>query len=408
MLLMGSAFFSGSEVGLLAVGQTRVRQMRDEGSKIAGFLSFLLRRRALALSTVLIGITAFNYTAERLAVGYAIEIHPTLGPIVAAVVMTAIILVFCEVIPIQYAARYPEKAALRGAIPVSVFAVLLWPVVVLFAGISRLLLRIGGIHAKTILPSMTEEQLKAMIEEGEEQGAIAPTERRMLRGVLEFGDYTVAQIMTPRPDMICAEETENIQEALDLGLEHRHSRLPVYAATTDNITGILHLKDLLPYALRDELDTPVRDVARPAYHVTESLPADELLQQLQRERQMLAIVKDEFGGTAGLVTVEDLLEEIVGDIRDEYDVEEPEVIEAAPGEYLCNARVSLHEVQDFLAHAELPTEDFESLGGLVMDITGHIPVVEERVSYGSLTLVVEEMNDKRIERVRVIEGPPSQ
>lgn len=229
----------------------------------------------------------------------------------------------------------------------------------------------------------------------------------MLRGVLEFGDYAVKQIMTPRPDMVCVAESQSIQDALDLGLEYRHSRLPMYDATPDNITGVVHLKDLLPYAMEDDLGAPVKDLARPAYHVPESLPADDLLRQLQRERTLLAIVKDEYGGTAGLVTVEDLLEEIVGDIRDEYDVEEPEVVQTAPAEYLCNARVSLHELQDHLTHTLLPTDEYESLAGLVMDIAGHIPVVEERVCYGALTLTVEQMTGPRIERIRVVEGPPS-
>lgn len=405
-LLCLAAFFSASEVGFLAVGATRVRQLREEGNTSARFLSYLLRRRSAVLSTVLIVVTACNYTAERLAVSYSLHIHPTLGPVVAAILMTVVVLVLCEVVPIQYAARNPERVALRSAAVVTAASIALSPLVLVFSSLSRLLLRLVGVHARTVLPTVTEEHLRAMIEQGEEQGAIEPVERRMLRGVLEFGDYTVAQIMTPRPDMVCVAEDEPLQRALELGLEHRHSRLPVYQGTPDNITGVLHLKDLLPYALAGDLDHPVSTVARPAYHVPESLRADDLLHQLQHERQMLAIVKDEYGGTAGIVTVEDLLEEIVGDIRDEYDEEEPEVVQLADNEYLCDARVSLHELEDFLAYTQLPTEDYESLGGLVLDIAGHIPQVGEQVSFGSLTLTVERMNGNRIGQVRVVEGPP--
>jgi len=404
-LLLVSAFASGSEVGFLSVSLSHARRLSADGVRAASVLAFLLRHRSLALSTFLIAITASNYTAERLAVGFAIGIDPRLGPPVAYVVMLFVVLLFCEVLPIQHAARHPEKTALRAAVPTSAVAVVLSPIVLLFSLLSRLLLRMLGVHAKTVLPSVTEEHLKAMIAQGEEMGVLEPTERRMLRGVLEFGDYTVSQVMTPRPDVICVEAGQSLGEALDLGLEYRHSRLPVYSGSPDEIVGVLYLKDLLPYALRGDLAAPVASVARPAYHVPESLRADILLHQLQRERQMMAIARDEFGGTAGVVTVEDLLEEIVGDIRDEYDMEEPEVVQAGPGEFLCSARVSLHELQDHLSFTELPTEDYESLAGLVIDLAGHIPAVEERVTYEALTLVVEEMKDKRVEIVRVIENP---
>ncbi|MBP8951818.1 MAG: HlyC/CorC family transporter [Armatimonadetes bacterium] len=406
---MLSPIFSGTEVGFMAVGPTRARHLRDQGLRTARLLCLLQQNRSLVLSTILVVITAANYTAERLAVMYAIRIDPTYGPVVAAVIMTVVVIVFCEVLPIQYGARNPEKTILRGSVPVAVFTLLLLPVVLSMSLLSRLILRAVGVHAKTVLPSVTEDHLKAMIEQGEEQGSIEATERRMLRGVLEFGDYTVAQIMVPRTDMICVEENQTLQEALELGLEHRHSRLPIYRSTPDDIVGILNVKDLLPYALEDRLGDPVRTVSRPAYHVPETLAADELLKRLQAQRITMAIARDEFGGTAGLVTVEDLLEEIVGDIRDEYDdQEEPEIIQVGPGEFLCDARVSLHELENHLTGAELPTEQYESLGGLVMDIAGHLPVVEESVDYDGLTLVIEETEGTRIKRIRVIERPRSE
>jgi putative hemolysin len=405
VLLFISAFFSANEVGFLAVGPTRVRELRDRGVRAAAVLSALIARRVLVLSTILTGITASNYTAERLAVNLASTYHPSLGPLVAALVMAVIVLVFCEVIPIQRASRDPERVALLGAVPIGLAALVLSPLVVAMAAVSRLLLLLVGVRTRTVPPSVTEEHLRAMIEQSEEEGAIAPTERRMLRGVLEFGDHTVAQVMTPRPDMVCVEDTQTLAEALALGLEHHHSRLPVFHVTPDNIVGILHLKDLLPYALDGTLDRPVSSVARPAYHVPESLPLDELLTQLQQERQMMAIVRDEFGGTAGLVTIEDLLEEIVGDIRDEYDdSEEPEIVETNTGELICSARVSLHELQDHLTQTKLPTEEYESLGGLVLDLAGRIPEVGETFQFGNLTLTVEKTGRRRLEKVRVVEA----
>ena len=383
-LLGCAAFFAASEVGFLAVGVTRVRELVDAGSQSARFLLFLRRHRSLALSTMLVGVTASNYMAERLAVAYAIGINPVVGPIVAAIVMTVVVLVFAEVTPIQFAARNPERVALLSALPVAITAVVISPVILLMSLLSRVLLRVFGIHARTVLPSVTEEHLMAMIEQSEEQGSIEPMERRMMRGVLEFGDYTVGQIMTPRPDVDCVEESQSLAEG---------------------IVGVLHLKDLLPAAFADDLDAPVHTVMRTAFHVPESLPADELLKQLQRQRLMIAIVKDEYGGTAGIVTVEDLLEEIVGEIRDEFDDEEPELLELAPGEFRCNARVSLHELEAHLHHTHLPTDEYDSLAGLVMDIAGHIPQVEETLCFTNLVLVVERMDGQRIETIRVTEHP---
>ncbi len=405
VLLALSAFFAGSEIAFLSVGHSRARQMREERVPGAGTLCFLQQHRSLVLSTILLGITATHYMAERLAVGYSVRLGPALGPVVAAVLMAAVVLVFCEVVPIQYAARSVERTALRSAGPVAGFSVALAPVVYLFSFVSRLLLALVGVRSRTVVPRVTEEHLMAMLDQGEAQGGIEALERRMMRGVLEFGDYTAAQIMVPRPDMVCVADDQTLREALDIGLRYHHSRLPAYHGTVDHVTGILHLKDLLLHALRDDLDGPVSAVQRPAYHVPESCPADELLRQLQRHRQMTAVVKDEFGGTAGLVTVEDLLEEIVGDIRDEYDVEEPELVELGPHEVMCKGRVSLHELQDHVL-AELPTEEYESLSGLLLELLGHIPTVGESVEYGALRFTVDRMSHHRIERIRVSEAAP--
>jgi len=210
--------------------------------------------------------------------------------------------------------------------------------------------------------------------------------------------------MTPRLDMDSVEAHQTLAEALALGLQENHSRLPVYEGSPDHIIGILHLKDLLPYVLKGETDRPVRRVARSAHHVPETLRADELLHQLQSKRQMLAVVKDEYGGTAGVVTVEDLLEEIVGEIVDEYDVEEPDIVEVSPTELLCDARVGLHELEPYVP-GELPTEDYESLAGVVLDLAGRVPEQGEEFAWRGLRLVVAAVNGPRLERIRVLLPP---
>jgi putative hemolysin len=404
-LLALQALFSASEIGFLAISPARARNMRDAGSRTAGLILFLKRYRSLSLAALLLGITGTVYTAERLAADVSIGLlGAQIGPWVSIVVLSLLVLVFAEVTPISWAARNPVAAARVGAFPMAVVAILALPATLVMAAfalvVEWLLRNVAGAP-----PAYTEDELKTMIDEITDRGEYAPTEQRMLKGVLDFGDQTAAQVMVPRTDMACVEADEMLGAALDLMLSVRHSRLPVYADDRDNILGVLYAKDVLPYMRRGETDKPCRLVARPALVVPESIPADELLRQLQAGRRLLAIVQDEFGGTAGLVTVEDLLEEIVGPIQDEYDEEEPEVRVVGKREWNFAGTVNLHEVANYVV-TELPEDEFDSLAGLILAETGHIPEEGEKVAFGRLELVVERMVAQRIERVRVIERPP--
>ena len=403
VLLGVSAFFSGSEVAFLSVGHIRLRQLSDEGKRLAKLVLFLRRHRTWVLSTVLIAITASNYLAERTATEVAIHyMGPALGPIIAFIVVTGVILIFCEVTPIHYGLRNREAHSLRAAVPIGLFALLLAPVVALFTAISHGLLYLLGVKAGATLPVVTEDHLKAMIEQSERQGAVPATQRRMLYGVLEFGDQIVAEVMTPRPDVVAVAANQPIGEALRLGLENNYSRLPAYEGNIDNVIGILYLKDLLPYVPRDEMTQPVRRVARPPLYVPESLPADLLLRQFQSHHQMMAVVKDQYGGTAGIVTVEDVLEEIVGEIQDEYDTAEQEIVRLTETQFLCEAGVSLHLLEHFVRQ-KLPSDEYDSLGGLLLELAGDIPEAGESFNYHSLELVVEQMDGPRLEKIRVVE-----
>jgi putative hemolysin len=399
--LCASAFFSASEAAFLALSRTRVRQLRERGGISARLLSLQHRHRGIVLTVVILGITLSNYTAERLATLLAVSHYGVhVGPVVAVVVMTIVIIICCEVVPIQVGALASERLARIVAFVIAPLTLVLLPIVLILSFVSRGLLWVFGVRSGNMLPGVSEEHLKAMIEQSEEQGVVDAGERRMMHGVLDFGERIAAQIMTPRPDIVAVEAHQTIAAALQLGLQEHHSRLPVYENSTDNIIGILHLKDLLPYVVNGELDREVRRVARCAHHVPEYLAADDLLRQLQSRRAMLAVVKDEYGGTAGLVTVEDLLEEIVGDIADEYDVEEPEITEVSAGELLCDARIGLHQLEAYVP-GDLPSEDYESLGGLVLDLAGRVPAQGESFSWRGLTLTVEAITGPRLEKIRV-------
>ena len=408
VLLLGiSAFFSGSEVAFLAVSDTRLHYLSTKGSRLAHVLVFLRRRRVWVLSTVLIAITASNYSAERLATRAAAEhIGPALGPLIAYIVITIIVVIFCEITPIQYAARHREAVGLRASIPIIVLSTVLAPVVLILTGLTRGVLFLAGVRRDTISPPVTEDQLKTMIEQGQRQGTVASSQQRMLYGALDFGDQTVAQVMTPRPDIVWVEWDETLQQALNIATSAGFSRLPVCKEDPDDVVGIIYIKDILPYLQTGEMDKPVRRVARASFFVPESLPVNVLLQQLQSRSGSIAVVKDEFGGTAGVVTVEDLLEEIVGEITDEYDVEEPEIEQIGEDELICDGRISLHLLANYVRE-DLPESDYDSLGGFILDLAGHIPSAGEQVSWGKLTFCVEQAADNRIEKVRIVQDRPA-
>jgi magnesium and cobalt exporter, CNNM family len=403
VVLIGlQALFSASEIGFLGTSPARARHLRESGSRTGAIVEFLQRYRSVALAALLVGITGAVYTSERLAAHMAIEtLGPRVGPTASVVLLTLIVLVFAEVAPISWAAQNPARAARLGAYPMAVLALATLPVTLVMSafslGVQWFLRRVAGAP-----PSYTEDELKTMIDEITERGDYEPTERRILKGVLDFGDQTAAQVMVPRPQMVVAHEGQTLGEALDLMLESHHSRLPVYAEDRDNIVGILYAKDLLPYVRSGETDKPCRLAARPPFFVPETLPVDRLLAQLQAGRRLLAIVRDQYGGTAGMVTVEDLLEEIVGPIQDEYDVEEPEVQIVGESEWVFSASVNLHEVANYTV-GELPEDDYDSLAGFVMALAGHIPHEGETVSYERLAMTVERMVGRRVDRVRVVE-----
>ncbi|MGD9497004.1 MAG: hemolysin family protein [Armatimonadota bacterium] len=406
VLVVLAAFFAGSEVAFLGVPRTWVRERAESGSRLGRILLALQEHRGTVLATMLVSITGSYYVAEHIATvlsldAFAPRVGAAIASAIALVGMTVVVLIFAEATPMQFAARNTRTVALYSAPVVSAFTILLYPVVALLGLLVRGLMYLTGMGGHGMLPSVTEEQLKAMIEEGQSQGALAQGTGRMLHGALDFGDQTAAQVMTPRPDMICVDKSATVAQALLTALEAKHSRLPVIAGDKDHVIGILYVKDLLPYVRLGEMDKPVRVVARPPHFVPESLPADELLRQLRVGRRTMAIVYDEFGGTAGLVTVEDLLEEIVGDIQDEYDIETPEIVRTDSC-IMCDATIGLHELDNLVAES-LPTEEYDSLGGMVLALAGRIPHVGESFQWGSLTLTVEEMDGPRISRIRVTE-----
>lgn len=403
LLLAVQAFFAASEIGYLAISKTRATQLRAADGPGAQMLYALAQRPTVVLSTILLGITSCIYVIEALATLAAKQaLPPEVAHYVALFGTAIVVLVLAEMTPILYAVQNPEGVVLRAAPILWVLTRLLWLVVVVLTGIAygASWLLSGG--RSKVDPSMTEADIKEMVDIGEEQGILDEEERRMLHGVFQFTDAVVGQVMVPRTDMICVEASQTVGEALRTIVEQKHSRLPVYEGDIDDIVGILYAKDLLPYIRQGKMDTPAREVAREAPRIPESSRVRNLLRQLQLQRRVMAIVVDEYGGTAGLVTLEDLLEEIVGEIEDEFDSEEEAPVRCvAPGEYVCDARASIQEFSE-ITNIDVPEGDFDSVGGLVYHLLGHIPRPGEKCRHGGVEFRVEQVENRRIAKVRVV------
>ncbi len=403
LLLAVQAFFAASEIGYLAISKTRATQLRAADGPGARMLYALAQRPTVVLSTILVGITSCIYVIEALATLAAKQaLPPEVAHYVALFGTAIVVLVLAEMTPILYAVQNPERVALRAAPILWVLTRLLWVGVVVLTGIAygASWLLSGG--RSKVDPSMTEADIKEMVDIGEEQGILDEEERRMLHGVFQFTDAVVGQVMVPRTDMICVEASRTVGEALRTIVEQKHSRLPVYEGDIDDIVGILYAKDLLPYIRQGKMDTPAREIAREAPRVPESSRVRNLLRQLQLQRRVMAIVVDEYGGTAGLVTLEDLLEEIVGEIEDEFDSEEEAPVRCvAPGEYVCDARASIQEFSE-ITNIDVPEGDFDSVGGLVYHLLGHIPRPGEKCRHGGVEFRVEQVENRRIAKVRVV------
>jgi CBS domain containing-hemolysin-like protein len=302
-------------------------------------------------------------------------------------------------------ARAPEETALRAFGAIRLFSYLLWPIVV---PLQRIAQSVGGdsIGAAGDDAALNYESLRFLLKAGEEEGVIEREEQAMIASIFEFGETLVREVMVPRIDIVAIDAETSLEEAVKVILEAGHSRIPVYRENIDNIIGLLYAKDLLQYFAEGRTDVDITKILRPAYFVPETKKVDELLQELQQRRVHMAIVVDEYGGTAGLVTIEDLLEEIVGEIQDEYDAEEPLVEEVNENEFVFNARVDLDEVNKRL-RVELPNEGGDTLGGFIYSQLGRVPRPGEVISFNGLTLEVLTVEGQRIGRVRVRrEAPP--
>lgn len=408
LLLLFSAFFSGSETALFAANKLRIRHLHEEGNRRAGVVRRLLEEPGRVLTALLVGNNIVNVAASVLATVLLVNLFGVKrGPLYSLLIVTVLVLIIGEITPKTFAAKYADRVALLVGRLVRGVTVVLSPVIWLLSLISNLIVRPLGGRVNLASPLVTEEEIRLLVKMGEEAGVVQEDERQMIHSIFEFGDTVAREVMVPRIDIVCVEDTTTLDGVLRVILEKGYSRLPVYHETIDQIVGVVYVKDLLSHLKAGHYALPVREVMRPAYFVPESKWLDELFREMRRKRQPMAIVVDEYGGTAGLVTTEDLLEEIVGPILDEYDVEEKLFEAVNQDAALVDGRMSVEEVNELMS-LELPVGEVDTIGGYVYSLLGHVPAAGERVTAGDLEIVVEKVEGHRIERVRITKRVPQQ
>jgi CBS domain containing-hemolysin-like protein len=409
-LIAAASFFAASEASLLALSRLRIAQRNDNGQKPR--LVKLLDDRSRYLTTILVGNTFVLLAAQSLATWVAIEYVPFRPVLTATIVMSIVLLIAGEIVPKMVVVQDAAKWAPRFAGILNMLNTVLRPITWSVVGITSRIIRLLGGDPNAAGPYITEDDIRSLVNVGEQHGALEEEEKEMIHSIFEFGDTVVREVMTPRTDMICADANDPVSEGVAVVIREGYSKLPIFEENIDHIIGVVHDRELLGAVSRGELTIPLRTLMRPIKAIPENKKVDELLREMQAEKVSVAIVVDEYGGTAGLVTMEDLLEEIVGEIMDEYDREEhdrpPDITPAGDREYIVDARMNIDDVNEQLG-LHLPTEDFESIGGYTFGLFGRVPVPGEHVVIdGGVTLVVEKTAGRRLLSVRIKNAPPAE
>jgi putative hemolysin len=399
--LILTAFASAAEAAITTANPFRVKRMAGQGTNGADDIESILDPEGWHLSALLILKNAALILAACLATILGLSYAPRWGIVVAISSLTLLVLSLCRLLPRGWAMRDPERAVLLLSVPIRGLSLLLYPFARTFRAMTSALVRDSERPDAPKDPDELEDELRLFIDTGEEEGYIEEDEREMIASIFDFNETLVREIMVPRIDMVAVEVGASMEEALDTIVETGYSRIPVYEGTIDNIVGTLNAKDLLPHLKEGSDAQPkLRELLRPAYFVPETNKVGEILEELQRQRIQMAIVVDEYGGIAGLVTVEDALEEIVGEIEDEYDTVEPSFEMVTDSEAVFNARVDVDEVNK-LMNTALPTEESDTLGGLIYSALGGVPRVGDEVELDGVRITVLSLLGRRINKVRV-------
>jgi putative hemolysin len=398
VLIVCSAILTGAEAAYFSLGRARLRHVaaKDDGAA-EGAPKPLIERPHELLVTLLVGITVINIAAAAIATMIADSIFgPTIGLFIEIVVLVFVLTTFGEVLPMTLAVTYPEQFLAVAGAPVAWLGVALAPARAALAGLTALMVKLVS-RGRTEQLMLSEEELRTLVDVGASEGVVEREEREMIHKVFELEDTQVRSVMVPRTDMVCLDVETPTAEVLPALREHLHSRVPVYEGSIDVIVGVLYAKDLLPFMDGLPPDFDLRAHLHPPYFVPESKRADALLQEFQAKRLQMAIVVDEYGGTAGLVTLEDLLEELVGEIADEYDEPERLIQRVDATTYRVAGKLPIEQL-NAATGLKISNEGYDTVGGWVLDLFGRVPRRAERAETAELQLTVE-----KVERTRIVE-----
>jgi len=418
LLVLLNGVFVAAEIALVTVRRSRLDQLADEGHRGVPRVRRLIEDPGRFLAVIQLGITFIGFLASAFAavslvqsldvllveVGLPSDYSAPVALLIVTILLSLFTIVFGELVPKSLALAHPDRFALALAPPVDLLGRIFGPVVALLTSLTRTIAHALGADV-TREAQISAEELKLIVERGGEQGILEAEEEQMIHAVIELGERRLHEVMVPRTAMVSLDAEAGLDQAIDRIVEEGHSRIPVYQETVDEIVGILYAKDLLPFLKDGGAPRPaVRSLLRSPVFVPESMSIDDLLHEFQRRKVHIAIVLDEYGGTAGLVTIEDLLEEIVGEIQDEYDVEEPIVEKLSDTEARIDGRAAIEDLEDIF-DLELALEDedeYDTVGGLVFHRLGDVPEPGDVVDLGPLVLTVESTDGRRVGKVLAV------
>ena len=396
ILLSASAFFSSAETALMTSNKLKMRNLAENGDKRAAKVLKVTENTDKMLSAILIGNNIVNLTASSISTALTLKIFGSKLVGIATGILTFLILVFGEITPKNVASKNAENMALAYIGVISFLVTLLTPVIFIVNTVAKFVISIFNKNGDDN-NAVTEEELRAMVEYSHEEGVIENEEKKMIVNVVDVGDTVAGDIMVPRVDMVMVDEKSSYEEILQVFREERYTRIPVYEETPDNVIGILNVKDFL--LIEDKENFVMKELLREPLYTYEYKKTSALMMDMRKTGANIVIVLDEYGITAGLITLEDMLEEIVGEIRDEFDADEDEGISKISDlEYLIDGSTNLDDINDRIG-LSLSSEEYESIGGLIMEKLGRLPVEGEIINFDNIVLTVKKMDHARIEKV---------
>lgn len=396
-LMVMSFYFSATETSITAAGRGKLLALSDEHPHRKKDFIWLIDNLATSINVTLIGNNLVNIASSAVATALAISVFGVFGPLYAVVVMTILIVIFCEILPKNIAIANKDGVLLMSLPILRMFSFIFKPVTGFLTLLLRGLGKIIGMDLVTFSALISREEIDHIVAQGGVSGALEEDERKMIHGVIAFEETRVSEVMCPRIDVYSIDHDEPVSEAVKIFIESGHSRIPVHKEDIDDVVGFLYAKDLLAPLMRGEKDAEASKFMRKALFVPETMKTDETLDIMKKSKKHIAIVVDEYGGTAGLITLEDLLEEIVGDIQDEYDTETPDISIEKDGSFIVQGQVNLEDLAEALSYPfDNYFEEVDTLGGMLLMISGNFPHQGETVTFGPWDIKVLEVQNHRI------------